>query len=80
MMQVIEQTQEEKLKMYMKFSKVELAKMLIECNRILEAQMQVKDIVVKAEVIGQYCACSQSQCYLMNGSYICATCNRPISR
>ena len=33
MMKVIEQTDEEKLAMYMKLSKVELAKMLIEANR-----------------------------------------------
>ena len=35
MMQIIEQTDEEKLAMYMKCKKVELAKMLIECNRII---------------------------------------------
>jgi len=34
-MQIIQQTDEEKLAMYMKLSKEELAKMLIECNRIL---------------------------------------------
>jgi len=38
MYQIIETTHDEKMKMYMKCTKVELAKMLIECNRILEAQ------------------------------------------
>jgi hypothetical protein len=36
MMQVIQQTDEEKLTMYMKLSKEELAKMLIEANRHIE--------------------------------------------
>lgn len=35
MVQVIEMTDKEKLKMYMKCSKKELAKMLIESNRIV---------------------------------------------
>jgi hypothetical protein len=52
MMQVIEQTPEEKLKMYMKCSKVELAKMLIECNRLLTAQMEVKNLSSNLPVIG----------------------------
>lgn len=33
--QIVEQTDEEKLKMYMKFTKEELAKMLIQANKIL---------------------------------------------
>lgn len=36
MMQIIEQTHEEKMAMYMKLSKKELAQMLIEANRHLE--------------------------------------------
>ena len=32
--QIVEQTDEEKLKMYMKCKKIELAKMLIEANRV----------------------------------------------
>lgn len=31
-------------------------------------------------VSSMYCGCQQSQCYLMNGSYICATCNKPIGK
>ncbi len=34
-MQVIEQTREQKKKMYMKCTKSELAEMLIECNNVL---------------------------------------------
>ena len=44
MMQVIEQTHDEKMKMYMKCTKKNLAEMLIECNRILDAQLQVKNL------------------------------------
>ena len=33
-----------------------------------------------ANVSKMYCGCQQSQCYLMNGSYICATCNRPLGK
>ena len=33
-----------------------------------------------ANVSSMYCGCQQSQCYLMNGSYICVTCNRPLSK
>lgn len=36
-MQVVQQTDKEKLKMYLKLSKIELAKMLIEFNRIIES-------------------------------------------
>lgn len=53
MMQVIEQTHDEKMAMYMKCTKKELASMLIECNRILEAQLQAKNIVVQADVSGR---------------------------
>jgi urease beta subunit len=36
MMQIVEQTHEEKLAMYMKLPKKQLAKMLIECNTLLD--------------------------------------------
>lgn len=38
MVQITEQTYEEKVKMYRKISKDELIKMLIECNRIIAAR------------------------------------------
>ena len=52
MMQVIEQTHEEKMKMYMKCTKKKLSEMLIECNRILDGQMQVKNISSNSLVSG----------------------------
>lgn len=42
MIQVIEQTHEEKMAMYMKEPKKDLAAMLIQCNKLLDAQLQVK--------------------------------------
>jgi urease beta subunit len=36
MMQIVEQTHEEKLAMYMKLPKKQLAEMLIECNTLLD--------------------------------------------
>ncbi len=36
MMQVIQMTQKEKMKMYMKLSKKELAVMLINCNKMID--------------------------------------------
>jgi hypothetical protein len=42
MMQIIEQTYEEKMAMYMKCTKKELAEMLINCNDILSMQMKLQ--------------------------------------
>jgi hypothetical protein len=36
MMQIVEQTHEEKIAMYMKLPKKQLAEMLIECNALLD--------------------------------------------
>lgn len=42
MVHVVKMTDKEKLQMYMKCSKKELAKMLIECNKIIEAHFESK--------------------------------------
>jgi hypothetical protein len=39
MYQVVQQTDKEKLKMYMKIKKKKLAKMLIQCNKILDSRI-----------------------------------------
>lgn len=41
-MQVIQQTDEEKMAMYMKMPKKKLAEMLIQCNKVLDAQYRGK--------------------------------------
>ena len=50
MIQVIEQTDEEQMAMYMRFPKEEIIKMLIECNKILRRRLNAfgasSDVVV----------------------------------
>lgn len=48
MVQVVKQTHEEKLKMYMKLSKKELSEMLIESNKCLDTKFTIKgsDIIL----------------------------------
>ena len=43
MIQIIEQTDEEKMAMYMGLKKEKLAKMLIECNRLLTDKSDISD-------------------------------------
>lgn len=45
-----------------------------------ELDLQKALLERESDVSCMYCGCQQSQCYLMNGSYICATCNRPIGK
>ena len=52
MMQIIEQTHEEKVKMYMKARKIQLIEMLIECNRIIDAQSQAGKYLAQPDVSG----------------------------
>jgi len=53
-----------------------------ECELLMEqyAQEVVKNNFVLAGVSGQYCVCHQSHCSMMNGTYICHTCNKPLSK
>ena len=49
-MQIVKQTDEEKLKMYMKCNKEELAKMLIEANKVISINSnQLGHIVLEGE-------------------------------
>jgi hypothetical protein len=77
MMQVIEMTHSEKVEMYQMVEKDRLIEMLIEANNVINRLTEVKNLRI-ADVSSMYCGCHQSQCYLMNGRYICATCNRPL--
>jgi hypothetical protein len=52
MMQVIQQTDEEKMAMYMKLPKKEIIAMLIQCNKILDSRMVVNENFVQPAVIG----------------------------
>ena len=55
MIQRIEQTHEQKMEMYMKCNKVELATMLIECNRMLEIQLEINK-KAKYDVSNEFCS------------------------
>lgn len=79
MMQVIEMTHSEKVEMYQMVEKDKLIEMLIEANNVINGLTEAKNLRI-ADVSSMYCGCQQSQCYLMNGSYICVTCNRPLGK
>lgn len=36
------------------------------------------ELALRQPPVSGMCACTTSQCYKMNGKYICATCNKPI--
>lgn len=48
MLQIVEQTKEEKMAMYMKLPKKQIAEMLINCNDIITALTQVKNCSISA--------------------------------
>lgn len=42
MLQIVEQTEEEKMAMYMKFPKKKLIEMFIECNKFIDLHMKLE--------------------------------------
>lgn len=54
-MQIIKQTDEEKMAMYMKMPKKKIAEMLIQCNKVLDEQYGAKQIFVQPDVIKSVC-------------------------
>lgn len=50
MLQILEQTKEEKMAMYMKLPKKQIAEMLINCNDIITALTQAKNCVIPAVI------------------------------
>jgi hypothetical protein len=65
MMQIIQQTDEEKMAMYMKLPKKEIIAMLIQCNKILDSRMVVNENFVQHNIIGQYHAGKMCNCKKM---------------
>jgi len=49
MLQIVEQTKEEKMAMYMKLPKKQIVEMLINCNDIITALTQAKNCVIPVE-------------------------------
>ena len=50
MLQIVEQTKEEKMAMYMKLPKKQIAEMLINCNDIITALTQAKNCSIPAVI------------------------------
>jgi|WetSurMetagenome_2_1015567.scaffolds.fasta_scaffold111835_5 hypothetical protein len=70
--QVVEQTHEEQINMYMKFSKKELCVMLIECNRLL---MNIGSISKKLKIEkSDYCQCLYPKLTSKKGAIFCSKC------
>lgn len=77
-MQLSEMTHSEKVEMYRMVEKDKLIEMLIEANNIINQLTKVKNYSI-SDVSNIYCGCQSSQCYLLNGKYICVTCNKPLN-
>jgi len=43
-----------------------------------QALSKYREVALRQPLVSGMCACTTSQCYEMNGKYICATCNKPI--
>lgn len=74
MMEVVEMSYKEKVELYRSIEKDTLIEMLIEANNVISKLTTDKTIVYTSN---DYCKCLSSQCYLINGKYVCSTCNRP---
>lgn len=68
-MQVIEQTHEEKMAMYMKLPKKKLIEMLIQCNLLLAARSQAGEYFAQPVVISQYCPKCNATLYGENARF-----------
>ena len=79
MLQIVEQTKEEKMAMYMKLPKKQIAEMLINCNDIIASLMQAKNCVIPAVMVelpeNHVCRYSKA----MNQPYprLCVDCGKP---
>jgi len=75
MIQRVEMSNQERVDMYKKFKKDMLIEMLIEANRVIEKLCDSPKYVVNS--YDEYCRCYMSNSTLINGRYICNTCNKP---
>jgi len=77
MYQVIAQTHDEKMVMYMKLSKKQLVEMLINCNDIITTLIQAKDRVmptVMSELTCDSCGCHPNTMYKTSKGRFCEKC------
>jgi len=74
MIQIIEQSTEEKMAMYMKLSKKELAIMLISCNNALDSAIKNCNLFVVSNSVCPDCN-GDGQTYGVMGFSTCKLCN-----
>jgi hypothetical protein len=77
MLQIVEQTKEEKMAMYMKLPKKQIVEMLINCNDIITALTQAKNCVIPAvmgELTCDNCGCHPNVIYTTSKGRFCEQC------
>ncbi len=80
MVQIIEQTREEKLAMYMKLPKKEIAEMLINCNDLIHTltkNNKYTSPISMNEWVCDSCGCRPNVIYATNKGRFCEKC-KPI--
>ncbi len=78
MYQVLEQTHEEKVKMYNEnCTKEQLIEMIIECSEVIKRSYNIIERSYKFETL-PHCNCNTSTVYFINGKNICTLCNKPL--
>ncbi len=78
MLQIVEQTKDEKMAMYMKLPKKQIVEMLINCNDIITALTQAKNCVIPAvmgELTCDSCGCHPNTIYTTSKGRFCERCN-----
>lgn len=75
MVQVVEQTHEEKVKMYNKLPKKELINMLINCNNMIKSLTENKTIVMPLSSVKTFDTVEHKHFFVERDSIItCSTC------
>lgn len=81
MLQIKEQTKEEKMAMYMKLPKKKLIEMLINCNDVITelTQVNINPYNVVGELTCDKCGCHPNMIYKTNKGRFCEKCNPEIN-
>jgi hypothetical protein len=77
MLQIVDQTKEEKMAMYMKLPKKQIAEMLINCNNIITTLTQVKNCFIPdgmGELTCDSCGCHPNVIYKTSKGRFCERC------
>jgi hypothetical protein len=79
MLQIVEQTKEEKMAMYMKLPKKQIVEMLINCNDIITALTQAKNCVIPAVMVElpDNHVCRYSKAMNQPHPRLCIICGKP---